>query len=99
MNERRKRPPRSTPTPRRRSESAGEIDRAVAELVAQIRSQTVPCSNCDDTGWVCEAHPDKPWDGSPRKCGCGQPGAPCRKCNVANEDNPPRLPPDFEPHD
>jgi hypothetical protein len=55
----------------------------------------VKCTTCDDTGWVCEAHPNIPWLGD-RACECLQPGKPCPKCNVANEDNPPRLPPDFE---
>lgn len=40
------------------------------------------CNNCDGMGWVCENHPNKPWDGiSNRKnaCGCGA-GMPCGKC-------------------
>ena len=41
------------------------------------------CNNCDDGGWVCEGHPDKPWDGTSKRsdaCGCG-PGRPCDVCN------------------
>lgn len=35
----------------------------------------VKCATCDDVGWVCENHPDRPWDG-PRACTCGGAGAP-----------------------
>jgi hypothetical protein len=48
------------------------------------------CTCCRDTGWVCEAHDDRPWHGE-GACGCGEPGMPCSSCNVSNEDNPPRL--------
>ena len=27
------------------------------------------CPLCDGTGWVCEEHQDRPWDGA-RACGC-----------------------------
>jgi hypothetical protein len=43
-----------------------------------------PCSNCDDTGWVCEAHADQPWAGVSARadaCDCGAPGMPCDVCN------------------
>ena len=41
------------------------------------------CPNCDDTHWVCEAHEDRPWEGtSPRACRCGAPGMPCPLCNA-----------------
>ncbi len=41
------------------------------------------CPVCEDTGWVCENHNDKPWkDGD--GCGCGGAGEPC-SCN--REDN------------
>jgi hypothetical protein len=50
------------------------------------------CERCDSTGWVCENHHDKPWDGSPRDCGCGGAGEPCPQCNVpANPKEPPRF--------
>jgi hypothetical protein len=42
----------------------------------------IGCPNCDDTGWVCERHEDRPWDGGSSRhdaCGCG-PGVPC-ECN------------------
>src|ERR1700676_2765346 len=31
------------------------------------------CSRCEDTGWVCEAHPDRPWEGE-HACTCGAAG-------------------------
>lgn len=40
------------------------------------------CPCCDDTGTVCENHPDKPWEGisnAPNACGCGA-GMPCKLC-------------------
>src|SRR5258706_14852208 len=30
------------------------------------------CSVCEDCGWVCENHPDKPWEGE-HACTCGGP--------------------------
>ena len=51
------------------------------------------CTNCKDTGWVCENHPDQPWVGGMPKgfigC-CGGAGDPCPKCNPCDEYNPPR---------
>lgn len=53
------------------------------------------CTNCNDEGWVCENHQDRPWlSGKSRCCaedppnddhrwekwGCGA-GAPCPMCN------------------
>jgi hypothetical protein len=38
------------------------------------------CPRCDDIGWVCENHPDRPWEGE-RACQCGGAGAPCADCN------------------
>jgi hypothetical protein len=31
------------------------------------------CSRCEDCGWVCENHPDRPWDGE-HACTCGGAG-------------------------
>jgi hypothetical protein len=42
------------------------------------------CSNCDGSGWVCENHPDRPWEhlAAPGEgCGCGA-GQPCGVCNL-----------------
>ena len=58
------------------------------------------CETCDDTGWVCENHPDRPSDcgGSKRAdvCGCGA-GMPCRVCNQPATGERPRMPADFVP--
>jgi hypothetical protein len=53
------------------------------------------CMLCRDTGWVCEAHEDRPWDGE-HACGCGAPGARCPDCNISDADNQPRLPAGFQ---
>lgn len=37
------------------------------------------CPVCMGTLWVCEDHPELPWDGE-GACGCGAAGAPC-VCN------------------
>lgn len=40
------------------------------------------CQNCDATGWVCENHDGRPWDGESNRedaCGCGA-GMPCPAC-------------------
>jgi len=52
---------------------------------------TIPCATCRDTFWVCEDHPDKPWDGEDA-CGCGAAGMPCPVCNPADADHPPKPP-------
>jgi hypothetical protein len=56
----------------------------------------VRCTVCDDTGWVCENHPDRPWDGggSTRSdvCGCGA-GKPCPTCNMPAPGERPRMGP------
>jgi hypothetical protein len=46
------------------------------------------CARCQDVGWVCERHDDKPWEHD----GCPDAGMTCPDCNVASEDNPPRPP-------
>lgn len=49
------------------------------------------CERCDDTYWVCESHPDRPWNG-PRACGCGAAGMPCELCNpTSGPDDPPDI--------
>lgn len=37
------------------------------------------CPLCQNEGWVCEDHPDKPWHGGAGCCGAA--GEPCR-CNT-----------------
>jgi hypothetical protein len=49
------------------------------------------CARCDRCRWVCEAHPERPWEGE-TACGCGEAGAPCPICNDAA---PPKMPPGF----
>jgi hypothetical protein len=48
------------------------------------------CGRCTDTGWVCEAHPERPWE----LCDCGGTGMPCPLCNASD---PPKPPPGFKP--
>jgi hypothetical protein len=57
------------------------------------------CKTCQDEGWVCEAHPDAPWNAKlPGGCQCNA-GEPCPDCNFSlGRDDPPRMPPSFEPH-
>lgn len=61
-------------------------------------SDGVGCANCDSTGWVCENHPDKPWDGNSERfdaCKCGGAGMPCAICNPCDATHPPRMGPGF----
>jgi len=52
------------------------------------------CMVCEDVGWVCENHPDQPWDG-PDACTCGGAGAPCHACNRPAAGDIPRMPRGF----
>src|SRR5262249_33759713 len=50
------------------------------------------CFQCEDCGWVCESHPERPWEGS-HACGCGGAGMPCPICNPSDEGaDPAELP-------
>ena len=53
------------------------------------------CALCEDSGWVCENHPQRPWEGE-HGCTCGGAGAPCPLCNVTNDRNSPRMPKGFK---
>jgi hypothetical protein len=53
------------------------------------------CFRCDYTRWICEAHPNLPWQDSPRGCHCGAPGAPCPICNTSDAETAPAMPDDF----
>jgi hypothetical protein len=53
------------------------------------------CALCEDTGWVCENHPDRPWEGK-RACTCGGAGDPCPRCHASDGDSAPRMPKDFK---
>lgn len=54
------------------------------------------CLVCDNTGWVCEDHPDRPWRGNSERteaCDCDPPGTPC-ECNTCGGiDEPAKLSP------
>lgn len=53
-----------------------------ADCEAFIGRGCVHCSNCRDTGHVCENHPEKPWAGladGDTACECGA-GMPCPSC-------------------
>jgi hypothetical protein len=56
---------------------------------------TAKCTLCEDSGWVCEEHPGRPWEG-PNACPCGAPGAPCPWCNMPAEGETPRMPDGFK---
>jgi hypothetical protein len=63
-------------------------------IVEQAPNNSPRCADCDGTGWVCETHVLRPWEG-PNACGCGAAAAPCGRCN--NEaDSWPRLPQGFK---
>jgi hypothetical protein len=50
------------------------------------------CKLCDDTGWVCEDHGDRPLKGDSARsdaCDCGV-GMPCPRCNAGEPPRPPR---------
>jgi hypothetical protein len=52
------------------------------------------CLLCVDCGWVCENHPDRPWEGE-HACTCGGAGAACARCNAPKEGTAPRPPEGF----
>jgi hypothetical protein len=54
------------------------------------------CALCKDSGWVCENHPHRPWDGR-FACGFGGVGAPCPECSGTNDGNTPRMRSGFTP--
>ena len=52
------------------------------------------CPACEDMGWVCEDHDDRPWGIHPRACQCGGAGMPCEACNPSGGiDEPPAISP------
>ena len=71
----------------------GEKPRGVVAILAGQRYiWAMPkCKTCDDTEWVCESHPERPWDRrNPRGCECGA-GAPCRDCNPLHHEHPSQM--------
>jgi len=45
----------------------------------------VTCLVCEDTGWVCESHPDQPWKAR-------MPALAAARTVARREGKPPRLP-------
>jgi hypothetical protein len=68
-------------------------DRFNSGMARPMIADAMPrCSRCEDLGWVCENHPERPWNKAlPNGCECGA-GMPCPACNVTDADNPSRLP-------
>jgi len=54
------------------------------------------CSRCIGSGWVCENHDNRPWEGL-YACDCGGAGMPCPDCNWPKDaGDAPRLPEGFK---
>jgi hypothetical protein len=87
-------PGRASTTRKMNQSHAKEAARNLARAERDKLEHT--CSLCDGGGWVCEEHPDQPWQG-PHACTCGAADAPCPHCNSADAGEPPRLPKGFEP--
>lgn len=54
-----------------------------------------PCPKCNNTGWVCEKHPNKPMEHKITLLGrkeCDYPGMPC----ACNKSNPPWVYPNLK---
>ena len=47
------------------------------------------CTLCEDSGWICEEHPGRPWGDGPHACPCGAAGMPCPRCNQRAEGQAP----------
>lgn len=63
----------------------------VAAQIAELRTKNIDgCPLCNDTGWVCDKHLDRPWNGN-RACNCGASGAPCHACNYPTPGQSPRA--------
>src|SRR6266567_7246455 len=58
------------------------------------RMNQMKCELCDDCGWVCENHQDRPWQGA-HACSCGGAGMACPRCNPSDQESPPRPPKGF----
>jgi len=53
----------------------------VKTMEESLGRPNVECPKCHGEGWVCEDHPDLPWEGFialPDCCSCGAAGMPCR---------------------
>jgi hypothetical protein len=54
----------------------------------------IECARCDDSRFVCERHPDRPFFGD-RACPCGDAGVACPDCNPS-EVTVPEMPEGFQ---
>jgi hypothetical protein len=61
------------------------------------RGVVMPSTACGDTGWVCEAHADRPWGDHPNAVTRGGAGMPCELCNQPKDGERPRMPKGFTP--
>jgi len=52
------------------------------------------CPICAGDGWVCENHPDKPWNGGDGDCGDGKPCGGAGQLCACNSPDPAPPPPD-----
>src|SRR5712691_6019239 len=64
--------------------------------IGRLFYSVMACLLCDNTGWVCEEHPDRPWRGTSQRadaCDCVRVGMPC-ECNPCGGiDESPTLSP------
>ncbi len=73
------------------------LDRTTQVECLSCGKMTTVCKTCDGERWVCESHPDQPWNGGDLEC-CGGAGIPCADCNpCGGRDDPPLDPPGFKP--
>lgn len=78
-----------------RGQGSGFVKRQSAPDAKSADTEAEPsavCPTCKGEMWVCENHPDVPWDGGDQNC-CGGAGAPCPRCNPCDENTPPKMPP------
>ena len=81
------------------SDRAPQLAASIAGFATKLWDayyRLMACSVCDNTGWVCEEHPDRPWRGTSQRadaCDCVRVGMPC-ECNPCGGiDEPPAISP------
>ena len=83
-----------------RVEQMGDLEeeggRYAARKVGVGWPSMVKCQRCRVVRWVCENHPDKPWDRDHERT-CGGAGMPCPDCNEPREGERPAMSADFIP--
>jgi hypothetical protein len=55
------------------------LDQTIGDWLTRHGYDVSHCQRCDETGWLCEKHPDRPWGGVSQRadaCACGA-GIPC----------------------